>query len=59
MGDSDLTKQPISGDIMDVPDIPDPRKIPPGVDPDLVKALYDSFCDSCVRAGLPRPPSWG
>lgn len=57
MGDSDLTKQQLSGEV-DAPDLPGTREIPLYLDADLVKSVYNSFCDSCVKAGLPGPPRW-
>lgn len=56
MGETDLTKDQPSGEIVNIPGT---RDIPLEINADLVKSLYNSFCDSCAEAGLPRPPSWG
>lgn len=57
MGETDLTKDQVSGEIAGIP-VPDVREIPPGIDAELVKSLYNNFCDACVQAGLPGPPRW-
>ena len=47
--------KPLSGEI---PDLPGPRDVPEALDLELVKNVYNTFCDRVVEAGLPGPPRW-
>ena len=57
MGETDLTKDQVSGEVIGT-DLPGTVSIPVGIDADLVKSLYNSFCDRCVEAGMDGPPRW-